>query len=51
MPALVNIEIKDVDGRVVFIQIATDIGNIDVIAEVHKDGSDLIVKGAHVGHL
>lgn len=51
MPALKDIEIKDVDGGVVFVQIVTDAGTVDVVAEMAMEGSDLIVKGVHVGHL
>jgi hypothetical protein len=51
MPVVKDIRIEETDGRVVFAQVVTDVGNIDFIAEIYRDGADLIVKGAHVGHL
>ena len=51
MPRLRDIVIQEEDDRVVFAQIITDMGSIDFVAEVYKDGNDLIVKGAHVGTL
>jgi len=51
MPTLKAIEIKDTDSGVVLVQIVTDVGSFDIMAEFSIDGADLIVKGAHVGHL
>jgi hypothetical protein len=51
MPILIDIEIEEVDNGIVIAHIITDVGIITVIADVYKDGDDLIVRDAHIGNL
>jgi hypothetical protein len=49
--SLIDLDIEEVDNGIVLAHIVTDLGVVTVIAHVYREGDDLIVRDAHVGHL